>query len=71
MLPFPLLLFISRLVALRFVHETALLKIDDPLTKNVAPLAEAIPCVNTRLVVTVPPDCLFKVFVDELQSQKY
>ena len=71
MLPFPLLLFILKLLALAFVDETALLKIEVPLTKNEAPLVEAIPCVNIRLVGTDPPNCLLKVFAVDLQSQKY
>lgn len=71
MLPLPPFSFITKTLTLRPVDETALLKIDDPLTKNVAPLAEAIPCVNIRLVGTGPPPlCLLRVFADELQSQK-
>lgn len=71
MLPFPPFWFIWKLETFAFVDETALLKIDEPLTKNDAPLVDAIPCVNTLLVVLAPPLCLFRVFAVDLQSQKY
>ena len=71
MLPFPPLLFILKAEALAFVDETALLKIEVPLTKNEDPLVDAIPCVNIRLVGTDPPCCLFKVLAVDLTSQKY
>jgi len=69
MLPFPPLSFILKLLIFALVDETALLKIDDPLTKNDDPLADAIPCVNIRLVGTDPPFSLLSVFAVDLTSQ--
>ena len=69
MLPLPPFWFILKLEALAFVDETALLKIEVPLTKNEDPLVDAIPCVNTRLVGTDPPFSLFRLFAVDLQSQ--
>ena len=69
-LPFPPFSFIRTVLRFALVDETALLKIEVPLTKNDDPLADAIPCVNIRLVGVDPPLCLLFVPAVDLQSQK-